>query len=151
MSGDLEDFLRRAAQRRQAKSAQRPQQQQQTPRPKPQYSNRSTERVVDAVIVDEPMMAEVVAEDSNPLAAQQRHLQESRKAAALAQAEAAKKLSKIKGRRLAKGRAAVGSGPSSLALSGVTSEDLIRLLSSPQGIKQAILLREILDRPEHRW
>ena len=149
MSGDLEDFLRRAAQRRQAKSAQRPQGQ--TPRAKPQYSNRGTERVVDAVIVDEPLMAEVIGEDSNPLAAQQRHLQESRKAAALAQAEAAKKLSKIKVRRHAKGRAAAGSGTPSLALSGVTSEDLIRLLSSPQGVRQAILLREVLDRPEHRW
>ena len=149
MSGDLEDFLRRAAQRRQAKSAQQPQPQ--ARRPKPQYSNRDTERVVDAVIVDEPMMAEVVAEDSSPLAAQQGHLQESRKAAALAQAEAAKQMSQIKGRRQAKGRPAAGTGPSSLALSGVTSEDLVRLLSSPQGIKQAILLREILDRPEHRW
>ena len=149
MSGDLEDFLRRAAQRRQAKSAQRSQPQ--AARSKPQYSNRQTERVVDAVIVDEPLMAEVIAEDSNPLAAQQRHLQESRKAAALAQAEAAKKLSKIKGRRRSKGRAAASSGPSRLALSGVTSEDLIRLLSTPQGIRQAILLREVLDRPEHRW
>jgi hypothetical protein len=149
MSGDLEDFLRRAAQRRQAKASQRPQPP--APRPKPQYSNRDTERVVDAVIVEEPLVAEVIAEDSNPLAAQQRRLQESRKAAALAQAEAAKKLSNIKGRRPSRLGSRARGGPASLALSGVTSEDLIRLLSSPQGIRQAILLREILDRPEHRW
>ena len=31
------------------------------------------------------------------------------------------------------------------------AQDLIRLLQQPGGIKQAILLKEILERPEHRW
>ncbi len=146
MSGDLEDFLRRAAQRRQAKAAQRPQSQ--PPREKPQYSNRRSERVVDAVIVDEPLMAEIVTEEPNSLAAQQRRLQESRKAAAMAQAEAARTVSSLKPRSVSKTGKGAGT---SMPLSGVTSKDLLKLLSHPQGIRQAILLREILDRPEHRW
>jgi hypothetical protein len=28
---------------------------------------------------------------------------------------------------------------------------LIKVLSTPDGIRTAILLREVLDRPQHRW
>lgn len=148
MSGDLEDFLRRAAQRRQAKSAQQPQPQ--AARPKPEYSNRRTERVVDAVIVEEPMVAEIVAEDTRSFAAQQRRLRESQQQAARAKADAAAKLSQLKQRHpfSSGGRRR---GAARVVLTGVTSQDLIRLLATPQGIRQAILLREVLERPEHRW
>ena len=142
MSGDLEDFLRRAAQRRQAKSNQ--QSQPKPVRQRPQYSDRKTERVVDAALVEEPLIAELVDDyESNSLAAQQKRLQESRQAAARAEAEAAKKLAKLKPRRKTRRANAV--------LTGFAAEDLLRLLSSPQGVRQAILLREVLERPEHRW
>ncbi len=146
MSGDLEDFLRRAAKRRQAKAAQQ-QQTQPAPRSRPEYSDRHRERVVDAIIVEEPADVEVVEEDSNSLAARQRRLEESKKAAAAAQAEAAQRMKKVKGRAAA----AATKGDAAVALTGNTAHDLLRLLSQPGGIKQAILLREILDRPEHRW
>lgn len=143
MSGDLEDFLRRAAQRRQAKAAQQQQQQQpQQRRQPPQYSDRRRERVVRAEPVDEVLTAEIVEENS--IAARMRHLEESKQAAAQAEAEAKQKLAKVqKGRRSAAAAVAVSTGNPTF--------DLIQSLRTSNGIRQAILLREILDRPEHRW
>ena len=65
MSGDLEDFLRRAAERRQAKAAQQ-QQQQAAPakRPRPQYSDRARERVTSVDQADEILTAEIVSAPS---------------------------------------------------------------------------------------
>lgn len=147
MSGDLEDFLRRAAQRRQAKAAQQQQQkrQQQPPqrRQPPQYSDRRTERVVRPQETDEILTAEIV-DDGDSIAARMHRLEESKRAAAKAEAEAAKKIAKAtKGRSAKKGGA--------VALTGNRTVDLVRMLQHSSGIRQAILLREILDRPEHRW
>ena len=69
---------------------------------------------------------------------------------ARAQAEAAPKLTDLKKRRAAKSGAGQKGSGTAAAISAVTPDDLIRLLSHPQGVRQAILLREILDRPEHR-
>ena len=140
----LEDFLRRAAQRRQAKSAQ---QSQPAPRRQPpQYSDRRTERSVQPREADEVLAAEVVEDDPNSFSARLRRLEEAKQAAAKAEAEAAKKLAKAgvkRGRSKSSGVA--------LALSGNPTQNLIRMLRHSGGIRQAILLREILDRPEHRW
>lgn len=142
MSGDLEDFLRRAAQRRQAKAAQQQQPaQQQRPRSRPQYSDSRTERIVQAVDDDIPV-AEVVEDDTSSLAARRRRLEQSKKAAE--QAEAAKRV------RSAKPSARPATA-ATIPLAGSAAQDLLRILRQPGGIKQAILLREILDRPEHRW
>lgn len=141
MSGDLEDFLRRAAQRRQAKSAQ---QQQPPARQRPQYSDRSRERVVDAIVVEEPIMTEVIDDNHDSLTERRKRLERSRQAAAEAEAQAAQALKKVQG-----GGSRTGS--TNVSLSGVPARDLVRLLRLPGGISQAILLREILDRPEHRW
>jgi hypothetical protein len=142
MSGDLEDFLRRAAQRRQAKAAQ---QQPPAPRQRPQYSDRRTERIVRPVEADEILTAEIVEEeDPNSFQARMRRVEEAKRAAAKARAEATPKLKKVKtGQPRSSG---VGA-----ALSGNPAQDLLRLLRQPGGIQQAILLREIFDRPEHRW
>ncbi len=142
MSGDLEDFLRRAAQRRQAKAAQ--QKPQPASPPRPQYSNRRTERVVQAIEAEELLTAELVEDAPNSFAARQRRLEESKKAAAEAEAAAAKSMQKVKRSRGKSQHAAV-------PLSGIAAQDLARLLAHPAGLRQAILLREILDRPEHRW
>ena len=142
MSGDLEDFLRRAAQRRQAKAAQQSQ-----PAPKrqpPQYSDRRTERLVPARETDEVLTAEIVEDDPNSFSARLRRIEEAKQAAA--KAEAAKKLAKVKG----KSTRSKGSGVA-VALSENPTQELIRMLRTSGGIRQAILLREILDRPEHRW
>ena len=34
---------------------------------------------------------------------------------------------------------------------GITSKELLTTLTSPMGMRQAIILREILDRPIDRW
>ena len=143
MSGDLEDFLRRAAQRRQAKAAQ--QQQSEPRRQAPQYSNRRTERMVQVPDSDEVLTAEIVEEDPNSFAARLRRVEEAKQAAAKAEAEAAKKLKRAKGPGRSK------SSGAAVALTGNPTQNLIKMLQHSGGIQQAILLREILDRPEHRW
>ena len=145
MSGDLEDFLRRAAQRRQTKAAQQqqPPPQQPAQRQPPQYSDRRTERVA-RIPEDEVLTAEVVEDDPNSFAARLQRVEEAKRAAKKAEAEAVAKLKKSHGGRT---RPAINSA----ALTGHPAQDLIRMLQQPGGIQQAILLREILDRPEHRW
>jgi hypothetical protein len=144
MSGDLEDFLRRAAQRRQAKAAQ-----QSEPAPRrqpPQYSDRRTERLVQARDTDEVLTAEVVQDDSSSIAARMRRIEEAKKAAAKAEAEAAEKLAKARGKSIRSKSPSVA-----VAMPENQTQSLIRMLRDSGGIRQAILLREILDRPEHRW
>jgi hypothetical protein len=144
MSGDLEDFLRRAAQRRQAKAAQQSQ-----PAPKrqpPQYSDRRTERLVQARETDEVLTAEIVEDDPNSFSARLRRIEEAKQAAAKAEAETAKKLAKARGKSIRSKSSSVA-----VALSVNPTQELIRMLRNSSGIRQAILLREILDRPEHRW
>jgi hypothetical protein len=144
MSGDLEDFLRRAAQRRQAKAAQQ-QQQQPTPRQRPQYSNRQTERRVRSEQPEEVLTAEIVEEDPNSYSARTKRVEEAKRAAKKAEAEVAEALRKAGGARASKASSVT------VALTGQPTLDLLAMLRQPVGIQQAILLREILDRPEHRW
>jgi hypothetical protein len=140
MSGDLEDFLRRAAQRRQAKAAPQP-----TSRQKPEYSNSRTERRVRDREADEVLVAEIVEDDPNSFAARLRRVEAAKLAAAKAEAELAPK-------RQASGTDKTTTAPArAVLLSGDPRKDLRALLRQPGGIRQAILLREILDRPEHRW
>ena len=90
---------------------------------------------------EEILVAEVI---EDPLAEQRRKLEAAKKAAARARAEAAKKTKGLK----PAGPPSPGVAP---ALSGDLAADLLRMLRQPGGIQQAILMREILDRPEHRW
>jgi predicted DNA binding protein len=144
MSGDLEDFLRRAAQRRQAKAAQHSE-----PAPRrqpPQYSDSRSERLVQARETDEVLTAEVVQDDSSSIAARMRRIEEAKQAAKKAEAEAAKKLAKVRGKGIRSKSPSVA-----VAMPENQTQSLIRMLRDSGGIRQAILLREILDRPEHRW
>ncbi len=148
MSGDLEDFLRRAAQRRQAKAAPSPQPTDR-PRPRPQYTDSRTERTVRNIdaeeAYDEVLAAQVIeAEDPNSIAARRRRLEQAQAEAARAQAEAAEKLQKA-------GMGSRSAGGTAAAITGQTDADLLTALASRTGLRQAILLREILDRPTHRW
>jgi len=95
---------------------------------------------------DEVMTAEIVEDDPNSYAARLRRLEEAKQAAAIAEAEAAKKLTRAKGKRGGSKSSGVA-----VALTGNKTRDLIKMLRHSGGIQQAILLREILDRPEHRW
>jgi len=148
MAGDLEDFLRRAAQRRQQKAQQQKQQQAAAAaarREPPQYSDRRTERVTRPVELDEPVLTAQIVEDGSAS-----QIEAMRR---LEDAKHANKLAKRKAKREQKESMAseakrTNTGSES---AGNPAEELVRLLRSPGGIQQAILLREILDRPEHRW
>ena len=148
MSGDLEDFLRRAAQRRQAKTAQQQQAAQPTPRrAQPRYSDSRTERLVQPVNglrdeIDEVLTAEIVEEDDfysqqvRQRDAQRRKIKEAQQVARQLKSKIKKKPTTI---------------PTSPPSTGDANADLFASLRQPGGLKQAILLREIMDRPVHRW
>lgn len=144
MSGDLEDFLRRAAERRQAKAAQQQQPSAPAKRPPPQYSDRRRERVTQVQDADEILTAEIVTEpspqDPDSFSSRRKRIEEAKQVAAQVQAEVAQKGSKT-----------AASNDPALVMSGNMAEDLVRMLRQPGGIQKAILLREVLDRPEHRW
>ncbi|MCH5374095.1 MAG: hypothetical protein JJ992_08970 [Planctomycetes bacterium] len=152
MSGDLEDFLRRAAQRRRDKEAQQrgatgqPAGSRSTNKTRPQYSNSRSERIVSAEEADEVLEAELVEDElHDSIAARMRRLEAARRAAAETHSHLGS-LSHDEDQQKAK--TTVGGGK---FLTGDPAQDLIRLLREPRGIQQAILLKEILDRPEHRW
>ncbi|WP_144058097.1 hypothetical protein [Novipirellula maiorica] len=154
MAGDLEDFLRRAAQRRQANAgnppaAARPAAAQPAvpeQRKRPQYSNHRTERMIREV-EEEIYVAEVVEDEPSPWQERQRKIEEAKRAAAEAESMAAKAMDKVK-KSGAQASHPLDGGPQ---MTGNVAADLIRLLHSPQGVQQAVLLREILDRPIDRW
>ena len=151
MSGDLEDFLRRAAQRRQAKAANQERTQKPARPVQPQYSDSRTERVARTVEEVEPvLMAEVVDDDTEShsrqiqrMEDQRRSIEEAKKVARRLEEETAKKQ-----RRSAQRDASNSALPQS---TGHPVADLIANFRRPGGIQQAILMREILDRPEDRW
>jgi hypothetical protein len=191
MSGDIEDFLKRAAERRQARQASRPAsaQQSQQPATRPEYTDAKRERTVRPREDDELIVAEVVEQ---PLAKRIAELkQKQADAQAVTQAGRAGSASKRdavavesdmakndrnRATRRAADRAEAalqsrrGSSPLSAPLAAQTAasqrnaaaagqadpaneliEDLLLSLKSPQGLRRAVLLHEILDRPVHRW
>lgn len=145
MPNDLEDFLRRAAQRRQQKAAQEKQQAPQPRREPPQYTDSRTERVARNVEPDEQVqVADVVEDPLHSYAARLQQVEDAKRAAAHVQREAKRtsdQLAKKSAKQLRRTSAATGN----------PATDLITMLKSPGGMQQAILLREIFDRPEHRW
>ena len=152
MSGDLEDFLRRAAQRRQSKAAEsqgKPRQGKPNApglkRVRPEYSNRKTERMVPPAEADEVLMAEIVEQADDSVSARMQRLEESKRAAARAEQELAKKRSK------ARAGTAKTEAADSLPSTNNATQELLAMLRRSDGIRQAVLLNEILNRPEHRW
>lgn len=151
MAGDLEDFLKRAAERRAQKQqagggggtgrpapAPKPK-----PKPKPEYTEARRERQIRQAF-DEPIPVAEVVEPVDPLAEKRRRLAEAKRKAEEARA------------RMAKQQAAIGE--SKPAVRGVISipdgtpiDQVLNLIRRPGGIQQAFLLREILERPSDRW
>jgi len=169
MSGDIEDFLRRAAERRQARQANRPPPA--APPARPEYSDARRERMsrprvedddlVVAEVVDEPLarklaelrdaqataqaMREVTTRQQQTPLAQRPGLAE--RAAARAQAQRSPGLTPIRPTPAA-------SVTTAAAAPMVQSEAMFELheaLKTPHGLRNAMLLHEILARPEHRW
>ncbi len=149
MSSDLEDFLRRAAQRRQANAP--PAQAAPAQRSRPEYTNRQSERLTSHPMDasdDIPLAAIVVDDehDEDPYAMQRKRIAAAKEAAEKEAAKAAAALAKLQ-----QSKAAVGSAASSFASTGNMVEDIKRMIQAPGGMQQAMILKEILDRPEHRW
>ena len=154
MSGDLEDFLRRAAARRQTKSPTQPQRASQ-PKPRGQadqqgtrrreYTDRRQERVPQtADVADEPITAEVVSDEIESLSDQRRRIKAATEQAEKIRQQTEEKLPQQA--RPSRSEAPTGTGSTSNA-----AEDLLGMLRHPSGLRTAFLLREVLDRPEHRW
>lgn len=156
MADDIEAFLKRAAERRKSQQGgqparpqaapaqpvptpQRPQafQPQATPAP---MITRVEPEVIDAELVDE--------EDFSRLT--DRHLQDRHLAqeVGLADDKMDAHIHEVFDHRV--GRLAHRKRANPLAQES-TAAMLMELLQSPQGLQQAVLLREIFDRPDHRW
>lgn len=172
MSGDLEDFLRRAAERRQAKAIQQ-KQNQSTPKKRvpPQYSNRRTERsprpVQDAEIVEAEVVTPSGTENVPVAKAVTATQGRSRQATRSVRQTVSNPGNRVQSTPASKpdiSATALQQGSSSskpyidstVAADdqkqvGFSAEDLVAMLKRPGGVQQALLLREILDRPEHRW
>jgi len=192
MSGDIEDFLKRAAERRQARQASRPAAPQQTQKPaaRPEYTDSRRERTVKPREDDDELIVAEVVEQ--PLAKRIADLkQKQADAQAVTQAgrvgSAAKRdavavesdmsrndRNRATRRAADRAEAAIqsrrGNTPLSAPIAAQTAasqrnaaaagqadpaneliEELLQSLKSPNGLRRAILLHEILDRPVHRW
>lgn len=197
MSGDIEDFLKRAAQRRQERQANQPPVPPKTsqPPPRPEYTDARRERsvspiddddeIVIAQVVQAPV-AERIAElkrrqaeaqsgglDRRPVQSAGREpatrpvapLPPTARQVPTSGRGAVSDRATVPGRGAATASVSATSGPGGAAQSGFMAsgaqlsagaddaliEQLLSSLRNPQGLKQAVLLHEILDRPVHRW
>jgi len=163
MPDDIEDFLKRAAQRRQAKASPSP-----PPNPaafppqRPEYTSARSERIPRNRPENEKPMQAILIEDEavEPVAKHVTQLQKER-LKALREAEARRAGGTVKPvdqkpasqtyvvpERAANVAPKVTTGDNQ----GFTATDrLVTMLRQPEGMMQAILLNEILTRPEHRW
>lgn len=163
MGGDLDEFLKRAAQRRVANAAAKAEEtarQQKPPRPvAPEYSSRQKERQVTPGAADEePVVATLV--NSSGTTAFPGAIQAATISPAIDQADERmssrihdkfdQEVGNLDPSREFAGAKTVGTGGASVTRNSVVVQ-LRQLLASPMGLKQAVLLREILERPEHRW
>jgi hypothetical protein len=164
MSGDLEDFLARAAKRRAEKASQQREQEVrgQTQRSRTavqsQYSNRKTERLVrldddDDEILEAEIVAELVPEKTT------KRLNDAKAASpiSLGQKVSEQKTSEQKTRVLRSSRSPKSGESTGRALpagessTGINALELVQMLGRPGGVRQAFLLKEIIDRPVKRW
>ncbi len=157
MADNIEDFLRRAAERRQAKAAQAPKP---APAPaRPEYTNSRTERLPKAELVDEAPLQAILVESPEQGASVPQHVlmhQVER-----ARAQQARKKKKGEGTVKPVGppatviTAAEIANPTSQAADQANVDNpvqqLMELMKRPGGMTQAIIMNEILARPEHRW
>ncbi|MEL6895903.1 MAG: hypothetical protein AAFP90_07365 [Planctomycetota bacterium] len=156
---DIEDFLRRAAQRR-AQQGQGQAAGQARPTPQQRMQRQSAEPPM-AIPVDER------PQSTSPYAAQpsRRQQQNQRRGSGRRQPwtppveetipvaeivdESTPVTTTLAQHRSAKSAAATPATETAVTIG--SAAELIKLLQQPQGIVQAMLLKEIIDRPQHRW
>lgn len=153
MAGDLEDFLKRAAERRaqkqqQAGGAARPApkprpQQQPRQQPQQQYTQAKRERQIRQPVQEAIPVAEVV--DPNSSLAERREKARSKKRSDDARERVARQQ-----RAIHETDGPIDRGVISVA-GGTSVEQLLDLIQRPGGMQQAFILKEIFDRPEERW
>jgi len=186
MSGDLEDFLKRAAERRQSRQAKTPPQPQQRPAARPEYTDARRERtvrppagdddeIVVAQVIEEPLakrIAELQRKQAEAQSARHANREGSasrREAHPVESAMAENDRKRVARRDAGRAESAAMSRPRSDAPASKAAalgesasaaehfdadsliDELVASLKSPQGLRKAMLMREILDRPEHRW
>lgn len=172
MAGNLDDFLKRAAERRaQSEAAKRGQQRQQAvpPRRRPEYTDQRRERqVVMTDDDDDVVVAEVVPGirgESKPY--RQFPTSSSGDASSGGELQATSDNSASIFETRARDAAVIsvagqsasgtqsgqrGAGlPDAAVVERPAAHPLVALFKNPQSIAQAILMREILDRPVDRW
>ncbi|MEM9827051.1 MAG: hypothetical protein AAF958_10705 [Planctomycetota bacterium] len=173
MSNDLEDFLRRAAQKRHAGEVARREEKSRPPRrPLSEYSDARSERVIrpSPEEAEEVILAEVVPTTRTTVQTKPRRQASNSRSqgqGARSQGQGARGHQQAspqagsRGDAVAAAMASMGGEPTApmqdeahaadTGQQNTTAKDLVQMLRSPQGIRQAFLLREIIDRPEHRW
>ena len=178
MPDDIEDFLKRAAQRRQAKTtpakpaadpaqaplSQPPQAQRAQARPvssRPEYTSARSERIPRNRPEEEQPLQAILVEESTPAGqGVAEHMQRLKKQRTKATKEADSRRAGgsvqpvVPASQYVAPERAPSVAPQTTTgdNSGFTASDrLITMLRQPEGMLQAILLQEILTRPEHRW
>lgn len=161
MSNDIEDFLKRAAQRRQVKSSQ-PSPQPASSAPRPEYTSARSERIprnrgdedlpIEAILIEEPLEKESVAKQLR--AAEQQRSQAARITAARRAGGTVKPVQPAVASPRVPPERAPSVAPQTARgdnMGFVAVDRLVTMLQKPEGMLQAILLQEVLQRPEHRW
>lgn len=172
MGNELEDFLKRAAQRRAEHVAVRGEQQERAKKQNqslapraPEYTDRNRERAASVVDDDEEVyVAEVVPAElaGSPAFSSgtfsEFHTGKETDSAAVDRAYQPTSSQVPSNYETRSGWGEPGSRENSQAYKQpqtagekATAGALLNLLKSPMGVKQAFLMREILDRPSNRW
>jgi len=159
MSDDLEDFLARAAKRRAEKASQQREQELrgQTQRSRTavqsQYSNRKTERLVRLDDdEDEILEAEIVAEADSEKMTQRLDHAKAVSPISPGQKTSGQETHVLRSSRSPKSVESTGRAlPAGESSTGINALELVQMLGRPGGVRQAFLLKEIIDRPVKRW
>ncbi|QDV57720.1 hypothetical protein [Rosistilla oblonga] len=152
MSDDIEAFLRRAAQRRKEQAARKAAP---TAKPRPQYTDSRAERKIREQQVEEIVEPEIIEQADGFSQLSSRHLQAEHFAGGVGQADDKmdahiQQVFDHQVSKLASEPADVSSQSQALA-DGEIAKALIDMLQTSNGVQQAFLLREIIERPTHRW
>lgn len=153
LDDEIGEFLRRAGQQRRGSPPAPQPSPTQAPRPNPPF--RRPETVVQAEVVRQPSGGEVSEHVRTQLDTSEFSRREEHLADDVTQADE-KRDERLRGvfdHRL--GQFASSSPDASSAASGESvsmgADALIALLTTPQTVRQAIIINEILQRPEQRW
>jgi len=170
---EIEEFLKRAAQRRQSKAAGKPAPP--APKPRPEYTdarserlpraepineprpkNRRDEEVVDAIVLEDPLDGQSVAEHVKGLkrerATRSSEAKARRSGGSVAPVDAVPVVTQVDPNAPRQRAPSIAPQTAIADNGGITPIDrLITLLRQPDGMVQAVLLQEILKRPTDRW